>query len=78
MEKMPYILLDILLLYLTWYIDEYKIRYKNSFPWEGNSTQQGLNSNQPRILSVNQQKETFILQMLMELMKRDEENAAFF
>jgi len=80
LEKMPYILLDILLLYLSWYIDEYKIKYKDTPPWEYNSVHQGLGSSEApsRILSVNAQKETFILQMLMELMKRDEDNAAFF
>jgi len=28
MEKLPHILLDILLLFITWYVDEYKEKHK--------------------------------------------------
>jgi hypothetical protein len=49
---MPYILLDILLLFVTWYIDEYKLKLAN-----------GTYSKTDKIAGVNNQKENFILNM---------------
>jgi hypothetical protein len=63
--KTPYILLDVLLLFIIWYIDEYKKLKAEGRPVD-------------KINGLIAPKEDFLIQILLNMVKRDNENCGFF